>query len=75
MEWTKTAYKLPVKPGIKAYEQVPCLVRIDGHIEILVWNCEHECWDDRDGDDYYCDPLTVDCYIPISEIVKYFPLP
>jgi hypothetical protein len=74
--WIKPSDQLPIKPGLIAYEQIPCLVNWPGcGLCILLWNCEHECWDDESGDDYACDPLAVDCYIPISEITKAFPLP
>lgn len=59
---------LPPKPGVKNYEQIPCLVIRNGDYQILVWNCEHNCWDDESGDDYECDPLDVDHYIPLSEL-------
>ena len=53
MNWIKTSdggYRK--KPGIKRYEQIPCLVVKQGrrgHVELLVWNCEHLCWDDSEG--------------------------
>lgn len=71
MNWKYPAIDgLPEKPGLKSYEQIPCLVKLNGDFAILVWNCEHNCWDDEDGDDYECDPLAVTCYVPLSEVAK-----
>lgn len=45
---------MPEKPSLKKYEHVPCLTSDNrGHVRILMWNCEHECWDDEDGDDIF----------------------
>lgn len=51
-EWTKTTDALPEKPGKESYEHVDCWVVIDGRLEELPWNCEHECWDNSDYDDF-----------------------
>lgn len=67
MNWIPTIDP-PAKPGIESYEQVPCLVVRRGEISILLWNCEHLCWDGEDGDDYCCDFKDVDYYIPLSEL-------
>ncbi len=56
---------LPKKPGIDSYEHVDCLCVHKGTIKNLLWNCEHEVWDDTDGDDYFCDPLEVSMYRPL----------
>jgi hypothetical protein len=62
---------LPKKPGVESYEQVQCLVITNfGTMCILTWNCEHNCWDDEDGDDYAGDPDSVRYYIPLSQIRK-----
>jgi hypothetical protein len=29
-------------------------------MELLLWNCEHEVWDDFDGDDSCCDKFDVE---------------
>lgn len=54
--WNKTTDGLPEKPGLKHYEHVLCWVFIAskkrGYVEMLAWNCEHECWDDIDMDDH-----------------------
>ncbi len=55
--WIATADRLPEKPGKKDYEQIDCFVFLKGQIKRLVWNCEHQVWDDSSGDDYYCDAL------------------
>lgn len=53
--WISTQDKLhPDKPGLKPYEQVPCLVVYKREVFIRLWNCEHFVWDDEDGDDYFC---------------------
>ena len=43
-------------------EQVYCLPQC----ELLVWNENEYCWDDSDGDDFYCDKYDVEawCYLP-----------
>ena len=56
-EWKMTADCLPEKPGKLAYEQIECYVFVDGRIDECMWNCEHEVWDDRDGDDFKYEPL------------------
>jgi hypothetical protein len=66
--WISPKDKLPGKPGISTYEHVPCLVKYKGCITILSWNCEENCWDTEDGDDYKCDPEGVDWYMPLSSI-------
>ncbi|MCE7073715.1 hypothetical protein LZG74_25630 [Dyadobacter sp. CY327] len=48
---------LPKKPGLLNYEQIDCYVFHDGQVKELCWNCEHECWDDRDGDDHELDAM------------------
>ena len=60
--------RLPVKPGKRSYEQIPCLVITSFGFVILQWNCEHKCWDDESGDDYVCDAMEVNYYIPLTEI-------
>lgn len=64
MNWTEIncLEDLP-KKKTASYEQYDCLVSRKGCVSHLVWNCEHECWDDSDGDDYVCDPLDVDAYM------------
>ena len=57
MEWIKTQDKLPENPGKESYEQIDCWVYLDGYVEHLMWNCEEECWDGDDGDDFHCEAL------------------
>lgn len=52
LEWVKTSERLPQKPGLKPYEYVDCVVLVDGDMRFAPWNCEHECWDDEDYDDF-----------------------
>ena len=67
MEWIKTSDRLPERSQ-ESYSQVSCLVnkrykfmrngefiKYTYNVEILVFNHEHECWDNEDGDDYNCD--------------------
>ena len=69
MNWKSPAKDgLPPKPGKLPYEQIPCLAIRKGEMHLLMWNCEHNCWDEQDGDDYMFDPLDVDYYIPLTEI-------
>lgn len=64
MEWITTKDKPPLRKGKGEYEQQDCLVFHNGEIKHLVWNCEHECWDDSTGDDFYCHPKDVDYWMP-----------
>jgi hypothetical protein len=67
MDWKLTSEELP-EGDIKGYGQVPCLVskRYDftnrkgedksyHQTQILIFNIDHQCWDQEDGDDYDCD--------------------
>ena len=36
----------------------------------LVWNCEHMCWDDRTGDDFFCSATDVDGYMLFPDPIK-----
>lgn len=67
MNWISTKQRLPVKPNLKPYEQIPCLVVRNGQVEILVWNCEHICWDDSSGDDFACAASYVEYWAPLPE--------
>ena len=51
-EWKKSTQELPNESG--SY-----FVFYDNTVRILVWNENHECWDDDSGDDYFCDPTDV----------------
>lgn len=33
-------------------------------VTLLTWNEHYKCWDDADGDDYYCDEVAMYCEIP-----------
>lgn len=56
---------LPERKPNTTYSQVPCIVIRDGHPEMLVFNHEHECWDDATGDDFDCKPDEVEAWMPI----------
>lgn len=68
MNWIKIedAESLPKKPGLKNYEQFDCMVLHQGDLKHLVWNCEHLCWDDCEGDDFYCDAVEPSFYMIIN---------
>lgn len=67
--WRKTIDGLPKKPGKKNYEQIECLIMLpSGEIEISLWNCEHEVWDDEHGDDYRHDPCKPTHWMPLAPI-------
>lgn len=44
----------PEKPGMNPYEHVDCLIIYKGDLLLRPWNCEHCCFDDEDGDDFFC---------------------
>ena len=46
-------------------EQV--VVKRNGWYEILVYNEYHQCWDDSEGDDYYCDLDEIDKFLRIPK--------
>ena len=48
MEWIKTENQTP-NDG----EQVLCLYYKYPY-KLLVWNDTYNCWDNEDGDDYFC---------------------
>lgn len=49
MEWIKTENQTPNNG-----EQV--LVWYYGYqYKLLIWNDVYNCWDDEEGDDYFCD--------------------
>lgn len=67
--WTKITDGLPGKPGIREYEQIECLIKLpNGDIEVSMWNCEHMCWDDADGDDFRFDPGWPTHWMPLAPL-------
>lgn len=62
MDWIKFSDQKPHK-----YEK--CLVCFKPYktVMVLVYNEGYECWDDEDGDDYYCDFDQVDYWCPLPE--------
>lgn len=75
MEWISPKDKLPQKTGTRNYEQIPCLVKRNGELQFLQWNCEHLCWDDESGDDYECEAAVVEYYIEEKRLLELLPLP
>ena len=55
LRWIPVSDRLPERVKNVNYSQVLCEVKKDGDILLLVFNHEHECWDDSAGDDFYCD--------------------
>lgn len=62
--WRPNTQK-PVKPGISSYEYVDCWIVKDGKVIARPWNCEHECFDDQEYDDWFCDIEDVSAWMPI----------
>ena len=66
-EWIKLKDKKPERePNVK-YSNVPCLVIYKRQVCILCFNHEHECWDDKDGDDYCCDIESIEFWQPLPK--------
>jgi hypothetical protein len=65
--WIKPSERLPDRVPNKSYSQVPCLVKKNNEVMILVFNHEHLCWDNEDGDDYNCDINAVTGWILLPE--------
>lgn len=63
--WTKTADRLPEKPGKARYELIECLIVVKGRVEKALWNCEHMCWDDEHGDDFRYRPKEPTHWMPL----------
>lgn len=55
MEWIKCEDKLPSYNGKEALYVL--VVNKCFGIEVRAYNEHHKCWDDLDGDDYYCDAV------------------
>lgn len=82
LEWNLTSEQLPKRDESARYSQVPCLCykRYDwergdskGHYyecQILVFNHEHNCWDDASGDDYDCDIERVKYWMYLPKMPK-----
>lgn len=66
-DWISVKERLPEKPGKESYEHVPCLVNSGWGIHILLWNCEHLCWDQEDGDDISDADQEVTHWMPLPE--------
>lgn len=62
-EWTRTTDRLPSKSGDD--DHVDCLIVLRGQVLLRPWNCHHECWDDAEGDDYFCDPTEPTYWMPL----------
>jgi hypothetical protein len=66
MEWISVKDGLPEKNGNSS---IMCLVN-DKSWGVICrpYNEYHQCWDDEDGDDYYCDAVN-------GKITHWMPLP
>ena len=68
LRWIPVTERLPDRDEKSRYSQVTCEVKKDGDILILVFNHEHECWDDKEGDDFYCSIEEVSHWREIPEL-------
>ena len=50
------------------HESVLCLVYVNEQVKLLTWNEYHKCWDDENGDDFYCNK--VDYWMEIPKITN-----
>lgn len=62
--WRPNTQK-PKRPGISSYEYVDCWIVKDGKVIERPWNCEHECFDDQEYDDWFCNMEDVTAWMPI----------
>lgn len=51
-------------------DEFQCLVYDHGQYFMLYWNCHYECWDDEQGDDYYCDKNEIEKWCPLDDVVE-----
>ncbi len=58
-DWVKSVDRLPNESG--SY-----YVFYGRDVIIRVWNDYHRCWDDEDGDDYFCDPNEISHWMPFE---------
>lgn len=63
MNWNKTIEGVP-------QNDVKVLACYYGFYKLLVWNSTYECWDDEEGDDYFCDKEQVSHWMPLPEMPK-----
>lgn len=56
---------IPVEESLPEQEG-QYLVEYNGSIMLLWFNTFHECWDDADGDDFYCKPSEVTAWRPLE---------
>lgn len=52
----------------KVYPQIPCLVFHRGRYGVRFWNCIEECWDEEDGDDFFCSKDSVEEWMYIDAL-------
>lgn len=68
--WIKTEEQLPVRPKGDDSYHLYCYVVIDGKIEELPWNYEHNCWDDESGDDFKYEAEQASHWMPQPPLPK-----
>ncbi len=66
LTWYRPQDQLPKKPGIESYEHVDCLILYKGQLLLRPWNCEHEVFDDEEGDDHFCNAEDVTLWAACS---------
>lgn len=63
-QWRKVSSKPDSMP-----EDEQCVLA-KPHDKLLVWNEYHNCWDDEDGDDFYCKREDVTYWCPIPQFIE-----
>lgn len=65
-DWIKTEVQVPP-------EKHPYVLAIHkGTQKILCYNDHHKCWDDEEGDDYFCDTKDVEWWMPLPDYPEIF---
>lgn len=70
MNWKYTEKGEYPQPNQKEKDEIRCLVFHKGYTRILCWNTHYECWDDEEGDDYYCNKELVEKWEYLDSIIN-----
>ena len=70
MNWKYTSKGEYPQPSQKEKDEIRCLVFRKGWHQILCWNAHYECWDDEEGDDYFCDKEQVEKWEYLENIIN-----
>lgn len=60
-EWVRTIERLPDD------DESYLVFHPTRGLLIRVWNCYYSCWDNEDGDDYFCGHLDVTHWMQLPE--------